>query len=86
MQTDTTKNAPGDLRAWVWTADGFERTEGVPAADRGFRYGMSIFESFPVRDGMGIFLERHLARLKAACGVTGLAAPQAALEGCEALL
>jgi branched-subunit amino acid aminotransferase/4-amino-4-deoxychorismate lyase len=80
------KNAPGELYAWVWNGARFERAAGVPATDRGFRYGMSVFESFPVRDGIGIFLEKHLSRLRAACAVTGLAAPAAALEGCEAVL
>ena len=86
MQTDTMNNAPGKLRAWTWTGAGFERTEGVPATDRGFRYGMSVFESFPVRDGAGIFFEKHLARLREACAVTGFATQPGALEGCEAVL
>ena len=47
---------------------------------------MSVFESFPVRNGLGIFLEKHLARLRDACAVTGFVAPREALEGCEAVL
>jgi branched-subunit amino acid aminotransferase/4-amino-4-deoxychorismate lyase len=43
---------------------------------------MSVFESFPVRSGAGIFLKEHLARLRGACAVMGLAAPDGALEGC----
>jgi len=68
-------NNSGSLLAWMWTAAGFERIEGVPVTDRGFRYGMSVFESFPVRNGTGIFLEKHLARLREACAATGFAAP-----------
>jgi branched-subunit amino acid aminotransferase/4-amino-4-deoxychorismate lyase len=86
MQTDTSNDSPRELRAWMWTRGEFERTEGLPVSDRGFRYGMSVFESFSVRDGAGIFLDEHLARLREACGVTGLAAPGGALEGCAAVL
>ena len=67
---------PGEMRAWISTGAGFERIEGVPVTDRGFRYGMSVFESFPVRSGIGIFLEKHLARLRDACAATGFAAPR----------
>jgi branched-subunit amino acid aminotransferase/4-amino-4-deoxychorismate lyase len=80
------ENMPEHSRAWVWTGAGFERTEGLPVTDRGFRYGMSVFESFPVRDGVGIFLEKHLARLREACAVTGLFAPREALGACETVL
>jgi branched-subunit amino acid aminotransferase/4-amino-4-deoxychorismate lyase len=79
-------DAPRKPRAWLWTGTQFEPAEGVPVTDRGFRYGMSVFESFPVREGVGIFLERHLARLREACAVTGLAAPEEALAGCGAVL
>jgi branched-subunit amino acid aminotransferase/4-amino-4-deoxychorismate lyase len=86
MQTDPRNDAPPDPRGWIWTGAGFERTGGVPVTDRGFRYGMSVFESFPVRGGVGILLERHLAKLREACAVTGLAAPGGALEGCADVL
>ncbi len=80
------ENAPWETRAWMWTGAGFEPAEGVPVADRGFRYGMSVFESFPVRDGVGIFLDKHLDKLREACALTGLAAPAAALEACAEVL
>ena len=86
MQTDPRNDALKEARAWMWTGAGFERTEGVPVTDRGFRYGMSVFESFPVRDGVGIFLERHLEKLREACAITGLTAPDGALEGCAGVL
>jgi branched-subunit amino acid aminotransferase/4-amino-4-deoxychorismate lyase len=88
MQNPIKNDPPGKSRAWMWTGVGFEPTEGVPVTDRGFRYGMSVFESFPVRDGVGIFLKEHLARLREACSATGLATglPDGALEGCEAVL
>jgi branched-subunit amino acid aminotransferase/4-amino-4-deoxychorismate lyase len=80
------KSVAHKLCAWLWTGTEFERTGGVPVTDRGFRYGMSVFESFPARDGKGIFLQRHLARLKEACAITGFTAPAGAIEGCEAVL
>jgi branched-subunit amino acid aminotransferase/4-amino-4-deoxychorismate lyase len=86
MQTDISNDAPGESRAWMWTGAGFKSADGVPVTDRGFRYGMSVFESFPVRDGVGIFLEQHLERLREACATTRLAAPRGALAGCEGIL
>jgi branched-subunit amino acid aminotransferase/4-amino-4-deoxychorismate lyase len=41
-----------------WLAD-----NGLPLTDRGFRYGMSIFETIAIRDGRPLLLEEHLARL-----------------------
>ncbi len=39
--------------------------------DRGFRYGMSVFETLAVRDGKILFLEQHLAALEGACKAAG---------------
>lgn len=86
MQTDTSNDATGPWRAWMWTGAGFEAANGLPLTDRGFRYGMSVFESFPVRDGVGIFLEQHLARLRKACDVTGIAVPFGAIPACAGVL
>jgi len=71
--------------AWRWTDSGFHPVDGVPVTDRGFRYGMSVFESFPIRNGAGIFLQQHLRRLREACEATGFAAPEAALGACVEL-
>jgi branched-subunit amino acid aminotransferase/4-amino-4-deoxychorismate lyase len=85
MQKQPT-NRPPPLRAWIDSGAGFEPANAVPIADRGFRYGMSVFESFPLRDGVADFLEHHLRRLRVACELTGLTPPSAALTACEALL
>jgi len=74
------------MRAWLWTGGRFADAEGLPASDRGFRYGMSLFESFPVHNGAGVFLERHIERLIGGCGVVGFHAPREALKSCAALL
>jgi len=47
---------------------------------------MSVFESFPVRDGVGIFLQKHVKRLREACAATGFSVSRGALEGCALLL
>jgi branched-subunit amino acid aminotransferase/4-amino-4-deoxychorismate lyase len=86
MQTDPGINVQGKPRVWAWTGASFEPGEAVPATDRGFRYGMSVFESFPVRNGIGIFLNAHLEKLREACQMTGLAAPPGALDECARLL
>jgi branched-subunit amino acid aminotransferase/4-amino-4-deoxychorismate lyase len=72
--------------AWLWTGTAFEPTESVPVTDRAFRYGMSVFESFPIRNGLALFLDAHLHRLTEACRITGLLRPQGSLESCPALL
>ena len=70
----------------MWNGEAFEPVEGVPVTDRGFRYGMSVFESFPVREGTGLLLEQHLVKLREACAATGLAAAPEAVEACADLL
>jgi len=79
-------NPPGVLRAWLWTGTEFEPAEAIPVGDRGFRYGMSVFESFPLHSGFAPFLEAHLARLRHACDVTGFSVPVEALDACEPIL
>jgi len=67
------------MKAWTWTISGFRAVEGVPVADRGFRYGMSVFESFPLREGRAPFFQQHLVRLQRACEAVGFALPE--IEG-----
>ena len=50
-----------------WNGTAFVPCAGIPVADRGFRYGMALFESLAVRTGRVEFLEAHLARLESAC-------------------
>ena len=72
--------------AWIWTGLKFAPAAGIPATDRGFRYGMSVFESFPVQNGVARFLDRHLEKLRAACAAVGFVIPKDALEQCAATL
>ena len=55
------------MNAWVWMSDHFEKSESVPLTDRGFRYGMSLFESVRVTRGEPEFFEQHVLRLLGAC-------------------
>ena len=56
--------------AWLWTGKTFKRANSVPLSDRGFRYGMSVFESLRVTNGEAEFFEKHTARLVQACADT----------------
>lgn len=59
-------------RGWTLVAGSFREGANVPVTDRGFRYGMSVFETLAVREGSILFLEQHLAALKCACKAAGL--------------
>ncbi|MCE9608619.1 MAG: aminotransferase class IV [Chthoniobacter sp.] len=72
--------APEPLRAWQWNGAAFDRCTSIPLTDRGFRYGMSVFESLRVEGGVGEFCEQHVARLTQACADREFAADDAALR------
>lgn len=55
------------MKAWRWTGAAFEPAESLPLSDRGFRYGMSLFESARITRGEPEFWEQHTARLLVAC-------------------
>src|SRR6266481_736712 len=59
--------SPTHMRAWRWTGAVYEPCDSLPIEDRGFRYGMALFESIRVAGGRPMFLEAHLARLREAC-------------------
>ena len=51
----------------IWNGSEFVPCDGIPVSDRGFRYGMALFESLAVRGGKAEFFDAHIARLEAAC-------------------
>lgn len=55
------------MLAWHWDGAAFRLCASIPLEDRGFRYGMALFESLRVHRGVPLFLEEHLASLRAAC-------------------
>ena len=62
------------MRAWKQHEGGWVDGVHLPLADRGFRYGMSVFETIAVSDGRALLLEAHLERLGRAardCGFLG---------------
>jgi branched-subunit amino acid aminotransferase/4-amino-4-deoxychorismate lyase len=61
----------------TWTlVDGvFRPGAAVPVTDRGFRYGMSVFETFAVRAGRVLFRDEHVDRLRRACAAAEFLTP-----------
>lgn len=55
------------MQVWTWTPTNFESCDCVPVSDRGFRYGMAVFESVRIFKGVPLFWEDHLRRLRQAC-------------------
>ena len=55
------------MKAWLWNGSAFEPATAVPISDRGFRHGMSLFESMAVRDGAIEFWPQHQQRILTAC-------------------
>ena len=74
-----------EFRAWTLVGEAFREGAAIPVTDRGFRYGMSVFETLAVRRGRILFLHEHLAALKIACAAAGFRTGQtealSALEG-----
>lgn len=60
-------------QSWLWGGNAFVPCNGIPISDRGFRYGMALFESFAIRAGEVEFLGGHLARIETACRQCGWA-------------
>jgi branched-subunit amino acid aminotransferase/4-amino-4-deoxychorismate lyase len=55
------------VKSWLWNGREFEAAPAVPLTDRGFRYGMSLFESMRVWNGRIDFWPQHQQRLLTAC-------------------
>lgn len=59
------------MLAWKQNGSVWEPTQSLSLSDRGFRYGMSVFETITVIAGRPLFLDEHLERLRravASCG------------------
>lgn len=72
-------------RSWHWTGTAFAPCDSLPLTDRGFRYGMAVFESLRVARGEAEFFEQHLARLVQACGEREFAVEETALRAAAPL-
>ena len=62
-----------------WNSASFVPCNGIPVSDRGFRYGMALFESLAVRNGRVEFFAEHMARLENACSQLGWPVDRVAL-------
>jgi branched-subunit amino acid aminotransferase/4-amino-4-deoxychorismate lyase len=49
--------------AYLLGSAGLTAGAGLPLTDRGFRYGMSVFETIGIRESAPLLLEAHLAKL-----------------------
>ena len=74
------------MKSWLWTGARFTPAKSVPLTDRGFRYGMSVFESLRVCNGAPEFFDKHLSRLMTACAERDFAVDERALTSAERLL
>ena len=63
------------MKSWRLVEDQWTACSGLPLADRGFRYGMSVFESIAVFGGRPLFMEPHLWRLQRAAMDAGMTCP-----------
>jgi branched-subunit amino acid aminotransferase/4-amino-4-deoxychorismate lyase len=73
------------MRSWQLTGSTFTPCDSIPLTDRGFRYGMSVFESLRVARGEAEFFEQHLARLVQACAEREFSIKEAALRAAAPL-
>jgi 4-amino-4-deoxychorismate lyase len=73
------------FQAWQWQNGAFAPCDSVPVSDRGFRYGMSVFESLRVTRGRAEFFEPHFARLIQACFDRDFAVEESALHAASPL-
>lgn len=73
------------MKAWLWTSGAFTPADSLPLTDRGFRYGMSIFESLRVWNGRIEFWPQHQQRLLTACAERDFPLPESALAAAGAV-
>jgi len=73
------------VKSWLWNGSAFEPSGGVPISDRGFRHGMSLFESMAVKDGVIEFLPEHQQRVLSACADRDFPMPEAAVAAAGAV-
>lgn len=71
------------MNAWLWNGGVFEPAAGVPLSDRGFRFGMSLFESMCVQNGAIEFWPQHQQRILTACAERDFPMPEAAIAATE---
>lgn len=73
-------NSANNASSWLWEDRRFVSATSVPLSDRGFRYGMSVFESLRVTRGEAEFFDKHRTRLVQACAEREIALDESALD------
>ena len=63
------------MLTWKQSGSVWKPEDSLPLEDRGFRYGMSVFETITVAAGRPLLLGEHLERLRRAAGTCGLDLP-----------
>jgi branched-subunit amino acid aminotransferase/4-amino-4-deoxychorismate lyase len=81
----TSPSAPRFL-GWHWNGETFSPAEHVPLSDRGFRYGMAVFETLRVRGGEPEFFPQHRARLLSGCAERSLPVEETIVDASVALV
>jgi branched-subunit amino acid aminotransferase/4-amino-4-deoxychorismate lyase len=72
--------------AFLLGSEGFVSGGAIPITDRGFRYGMSVFETVGIRSGAPLLLDAHLGTLVKAAQGAGFFLPNGWREATTALL
>lgn len=70
------------VTTWRWNSGLWVPCAGVPIEDRGFRYGMSVFETVAIRRGRAVFLDEHMERLDRAAHSFGWTVAGAGVPDC----
>lgn len=65
---------------WLWNGNSFEPAQGLPFSDRGVRYGMAVFETLRIFNGLPDFWHEHISRIEFAASRSGLRLPSKAVE------
>ena len=68
------------LHGWEWLQNQWIPCNALPLSDRGFRYGMSVFESLRLQDGHLHFANAHWQRLLHGARQLGFPAPPDAAQ------
>ena len=74
------------MPSWTWSHDRYIACDAVPLTDRGFRFGMSVFESMRVTGGEPEFFEKHRTRLIGACAEREFSVDERALSAAGEVL
>ena len=64
------------MKSWRLSEDQWTTCSELPLADRGFRYGMSVFESIAVFGGRPLLFQPHEWRLQRAASDAGMSCPE----------